>query len=78
MSGSMDDLVDRIQHLVPSFDGCDDFVWILGPSEGARVCVGFCQESLDGSLKFDDGVEDAALQSPPGQLGEIAFDRVEP
>jgi hypothetical protein len=56
--------------LVPSFDGCDDFVWILTPAEGARLCVGFSQEPLDGGLKFDDGAEDAALQSPPGQLAK--------
>ena len=38
----------------------------------------FRQEPLDGGLKLDDGAEDAALQSPSGQLGEIAFDGVEP
>ena len=28
------ELVDRIQRLVPSSDGGDDFVWIGGPCEG--------------------------------------------
>jgi len=64
--------------LVPSFDGCDDFVWILGPPEGAGVCVGFSQEPLDGGLKFNDGSEHAAFEPPLCQLGEVAFDGVEP
>ena len=64
--------------MVPSFDGGDDFVGILGPSEGPRVCVGFGKKALDGGLKFHDGVEDAALQSSPCQLGEVALDCVEP
>jgi hypothetical protein len=33
-------LVERIQHLVPSFDGGDDFVWISSPVEGLRLLVG--------------------------------------
>ena len=63
---------------MPSFDGCDDFVWILGPPEGAGVCVGFSQEPLDGGLEFNDGSEHAAFEPPLCQLGEVAFDGVEP
>ena len=34
--------------------------------------------ALDGSLQFDDGMEDAALQALSGQAGEEVFDGVEP
>ena len=30
-------------------------------------------ESVDGGLQVDDGMEDAALQSPGGELGEEAL-----
>ena len=40
------------------------------------VSVGFGEEALDGCLKFDDGSEHAAFELL--QLGEIAFDGVEP
>ena len=38
--------VDRIQRLVPSLDGGDDFVWVLGPAEGARLGIGLGQNWL--------------------------------
>ena len=34
MSDDADNLVDRIQHLVPASDGGDDFVWVRRPGEG--------------------------------------------
>jgi hypothetical protein len=34
--------------------------------------------AVDGGLKVDDGVEDAALEASLRQLGEEAFDRIEP
>jgi hypothetical protein len=40
--------------LVPSFDGGDDFVWVLGPAEWAWLFVGLVQEAVDGGLKLDD------------------------
>jgi hypothetical protein len=40
--------------LVPSFDGGDDFVWVLGPAERARVLVGLAQEAIASGLKLDD------------------------
>ena len=40
------------------------------------ICLG--EETVDGSLEFDDRPEDPALQAAAGQLGEVAFDRVEP
>ena len=72
------DLVDRIQHLVPSFDGGDDAVRIGGPDEGLRFCVVLADEAVDGGLEVDDGAEDAALEPALGELGEEAFDGVEP
>ena len=36
------------------------------------------EESVDGGLQIDDRAEDASLQSAAGQLGEVAFDRIEP
>ena len=64
--------------MVPSFDGSDDLIWVGGPGEGFRVFVGFSDEAIDGSLEIDEGVEDAALEPPPGEFGEEAFDGVEP
>ena len=63
-------LVERIQRLVPTPAGGDDLVGVLGPAEGARVGIGFCEEAVDGGLEGDKGVKDAALQSPLCQLGE--------
>ena len=71
-------LVEGIQRLVPASNGGDDGVWVLGPAEGPWLGVGLGNETLDGGLERDDGVEDAALQPPFGQLGEEALDRVEP
>ena len=70
--------MDRIQHLVPAPDGGDDFVGIGGPDEGLGHLVGLVDEAVDGGLEIDDGAEDAAFQSALGQLGEEAFDGVEP
>jgi hypothetical protein len=70
--------VDRIQHLVPSSDGGDDFVRVLGPSEGSWISVGFGEEALDGGLQFNDGSEDATFESSLRQLDEITFDGIEP
>ena len=63
---------------MPSPDGGDDLVWVLGPAEGSRVGVGFGDEAIDGGLQLDDGAEHAAFQSSRGQLGKEAFDGVEP
>ena len=64
--------------MVPTFDGGDDFVGALGPAEGAWISVGFDEEALDGCLEFNDGSLHAAFKPPSRQLGEIAFDGVEP
>ena len=63
---------------MPAFDGGDDFVGIGGPDKGLWLFVGSAQEAVDGGLEIDDRAEDAALEAGAGQLGEEAFDRIEP
>ena len=70
--------MDRIQHLVPSPDGSDDFVGIGGPCEGLRFGVVLSDEAVDGGLEVDDGVEDTAPKPPLREFGEKALDGVEP
>jgi hypothetical protein len=64
------ELVDRIQHLEPSFDGGDDFLRAFGPPEWLRVAVVFGEEAIDRRLQFDDGSERGALEASLGQGGE--------
>ena len=64
--------------MVPTFDGSDDFVGVGGPCERFGLPIVFGEEAVDGGLQIDDGAEDAALQAAAGQLGEVAFDGVEP
>ena len=63
---------------LPAPDLFDDGVGIGGPGEGLGVFVGLREEAVDGGLEIDDALEDAALEPLLGQLGEEAFDRVEP
>ena len=63
---------------MPSSDGGDDFVWVSGPCEGFGVDIGLGDEAVDGGLEIDDGAEDAALEAALGELGEEAFDGIEP
>ena len=70
--------MDRLQHLFPAPHLFDDGVGIGGPGEGLGLIVGFPNEAIDGSLEIDDAFEYAALEPLSGQLGEEAFDRVEP
>ena len=46
---------------MPAFNGGDDFVGIGGPSEGLWLFVVFNEETVDGGLKIDDGMENAAF-----------------
>ena len=59
---------------MPPLDGGDDFVGIGGPCEGLWILVVLGEEAIDCGLEVDDGVENAAFQSPFGQLGEEALD----
>jgi hypothetical protein len=64
--------------LVPALDGSDDAVRVGGPDEGFGVVVGFADEAVDGGLEIGDGAEDTALEAASGELGEEAFDGVQP
>jgi hypothetical protein len=63
---------------VPAPDGGDDFVWIGGPCEGSGIVVGLGEEAIDGGLKVDHALEDAALEPAFAELGEEALDGVDP
>ena len=54
--------MDRIQRLVPSSDGGDDFVWIGGPGEGLRFLIVLFEEAVDRGLQVGDRSKDAALE----------------
>ena len=62
----------------PPIDGSDNFVGIGGPDKRLWFVVRLSKKPIDGGLEIDDGAEDAALEAAAGQLGEVAFDRVEP
>lgn len=47
---------------MPTSDGRDDLVGVLGPSEWLRVLIGFFDEAVNSGLKGDDGVEHAAFE----------------
>ena len=64
--------------MAPAVDGGDDLVGIGGPDEGLGVMIGLVEVAVDGGLEVDDGAEDAALQSAPGELCEEALDGIEP
>ena len=71
--------VDRFQRLEPSISCGDDVVWVCDPDEGLCLRpVVLVDEALDGVAEFADGAEHAVLESPSRQLGEEAFDGVEP
>jgi hypothetical protein len=64
--------------LVPSCDGGDDFVRVLGPGKGPWVCIGFFEEAMDGILELLQGSEHAALEPFLCNGGEEALDGIEP
>ena len=64
--------------MVPAPDGGDDFVWICGPNEGLRPFVVLGQEAVDGGLKVDEGMKDAAFEASVGEFCEEALDGIEP
>ena len=59
-------------------DGGDDFIGIGGPLEGLGFIIVLGEKPVDGGLKIDDRSEDAALETPLGELREEALHRVEP
>ena len=64
--------------LLPPFDSGEHAFWVCGPDEGfgIEVCLG--DEAVDGDLQINDRSEHAALEALARELGEEAFDRVEP
>jgi hypothetical protein len=54
------------------------FGWILCPSEWLGIDVVFEQESVDGRLECDGRMEHTAFKLASGQLGEEAFDGIQP
>lgn len=63
-------LVDRLQHLMPSFGGGDVRLRIGLPDERLRLLVMDVDEGVDGALQVDKRMEHAALRPPAGELGE--------
>jgi len=55
-----------------------DAVWACGPHEGFGVGVGLGNEAVDGVFKVGDGSKHAAFEAPICELGEEAFDGIEP
>ena len=64
--------------MVPAPDGGDNFIWIGGPDEGLWAFVVLGKEAVDGCLKVDERVEDAAFEAAVGQPGEETLDGIEP
>jgi hypothetical protein len=64
--------------LVPAPDSADNFVGIGSPCKGFGFGVVLDDEAIDGCLQIDDRDKDGALLSLLGELGEEAFDSVEP
>jgi len=63
-------LLDRNQHLAPSFDGGDDFIGLLGSFGRGAVRVGLGEDSFDGGLKFDEKLENTTLELLPVSLAK--------
>ena len=38
--------------MVPSLDGGDEFVGVLGPGKGLWACIGVVEETVDGIFEF--------------------------
>ena len=62
----------------PSFDSGDDLVWVGFPDERLWGLVVLLDEAVDGRLEIDEGVEDAVFEPSAGELGEKAFDGIQP
>ena len=64
--------------MVPAFDGSDDFIRIGSPDEWLWTFDVLGKEAVDGGLKVDERVEDAASEAAVGQPGKETFDGIEP
>src|SRR5882672_6816594 len=63
---------------MPACGGGGDFVGIGGSYAGLCLQVVVDDEAVDGRLQIDDALENAALETTPGEDGEEALDGVEP
>lgn len=63
---------------MPTPNGSDDFIRISRAGERLGTRIGFSDVPVDGLLKIDHRTEDAALEPLAGQLGEQAFNGIEP
>jgi hypothetical protein len=59
---------------VPTPVGSDDLVWVGLPDERPRVLIMLFDETIDGGLEIDDGVEHAVFQASLGELDKEALD----
>ena len=64
--------------MVPAPDSSDNLIRIGFPDEGLRLLIVLLDEAIDGGLEIDDGSKDTSLQSALCELGEEAFDGIEP
>jgi hypothetical protein len=64
--------------LVPALDSGEDAFGVGGPDERLWVGVGLGHEAVNSKLEVDDRLEDTALETLTCELGEEAFDGVEP
>ena len=63
---------------MPTIDLFDDAVGVGGPDERFGFAIVLAEIAVDRRLQVDERAEDAALQAPPGQRREKAFDGIGP
>ena len=63
---------------MPAPDGGDDFIGIGFPDERLWAFIVLGEESVDGGLKVDERMEDAAFEAAFGEPGEESLDGIEP
>ena len=64
--------------MAPAFDSGEDAFWVGGPDEGLGIGVCLSDKAVDSDLEVNDRSEHATLQTTARELGEEAFDRIEP
>src|ERR1700681_1057799 len=69
---------ELLYRLLPAFDSGEDPLWVGGPDEGFGIGVCLSDKAVDSDLQVNDGSEHAALEATARELGEEAFDRIEP
>src|ERR1700681_423421 len=69
---------ELLYRLLPAFDSGEDAVWVGGPDEEFGIGLCLSDKAVDSDLEVNDGSEHAALEATARELGEEAFDRMEP